>query len=131
MVSAMETVIQIYLVEGRTPQRVGNRYEFIAPYDSFAAEDGWVVIGVGGDGCLETVLRVIGNDALAEDPEFLTNKDRVKNVIRLEGIVTDWTSKRKVADIVSLLMEASVPPDPGACRSAESHRSEHRPEHGG
>jgi crotonobetainyl-CoA:carnitine CoA-transferase CaiB-like acyl-CoA transferase len=48
MVSAMETVIQIYLAEGRVPQRVGNRYEFIAPYDSFAAEDGWVVIGVGG-----------------------------------------------------------------------------------
>ena len=48
MVSAMETLIQIYLVEGRVPQRVGNRYEFIAPYNSFAAGDGWIVIGVGG-----------------------------------------------------------------------------------
>jgi crotonobetainyl-CoA:carnitine CoA-transferase CaiB-like acyl-CoA transferase len=112
MVSAMETVIQIYLVEGRTPQRVGNRYEFIAPYDSFAAADGWVVIGVGGQDVWRRFCRVIGNDALAEDPEFLTNKDRVKNVIRLERIVTDWTSKRKVADIVSLLMEASVPCSP-------------------
>jgi crotonobetainyl-CoA:carnitine CoA-transferase CaiB-like acyl-CoA transferase len=112
MVSAMETVIQIYLVEGRTPQRVGNRYEFIAPYDSFAAEDGWVVIGVGGQDVWKRFCHVIGNDALAEDPEFLTNKDRVKNVIRLEGIVTDWTSKRKVADIVSLLMGASVPCSP-------------------
>jgi formyl-CoA transferase len=112
MVSAMETVIQIYLVEGRTPQRVGNRYEFIAPYDSFAAEDGWVVIGVGGQDVWRRFCRVIGNDALAEDPEFLTNKDRVRNVIRLEGIVTDWTSKRKVADIVSMLMEASVPCSP-------------------
>jgi crotonobetainyl-CoA:carnitine CoA-transferase CaiB-like acyl-CoA transferase len=112
MVSAMETVIQIYLVEGRVPQRVGNRYEFIAPYDSFAAEDGWVVIGVGGQDVWKRFCHVIGQDALIEDPDFLTNRDRVTNVVRLEEIVTQWTSKRKVADIVSLLMGASVPCSP-------------------
>jgi crotonobetainyl-CoA:carnitine CoA-transferase CaiB-like acyl-CoA transferase len=112
MVSAMETVIQIYLVEGRVPQRVGNRYEFIAPYDSFAAEDGWVVIGVGGQDVWKRFCHVIGQDALIEDPDFLTNRDRVTNVVRLEEIVTEWTSKRKVADIVSLLMGVSVPCSP-------------------
>ncbi|MCX5820445.1 MAG: CoA transferase [Deltaproteobacteria bacterium] len=112
MVSAMETVIQIYLVEGRVPQRVGNRYEFIAPYDSFAAEDGWVVIGVGGQEVWKRFCRVIGQEALAKDPAFLTNRDRVKNVVRLEGIVTQWTSRRKVSEIVSLLMGASVPCSP-------------------
>ncbi|MHB8770717.1 MAG: CaiB/BaiF CoA transferase family protein [Syntrophales bacterium] len=112
MVSAMETVIQIYLVEGRIPQRVGNRYEFIAPYNSFQAEDGWVVIGVGGQEVWKRFCKVIGREALAEAPEFLTNRDRVVNVARLDGIVTEWTSKRKVADIVSLLMEVSVPCSP-------------------
>jgi crotonobetainyl-CoA:carnitine CoA-transferase CaiB-like acyl-CoA transferase len=112
MVSAMETVIQIYLAEGRVPQRVGNRYEFIAPYDSFAAEDGWVVIGVGGQEVWKRFCRVIGQEGLVEDPEFLTNRDRVKNVVRLEEIVTQWTSKRKVAEIVSLLMGVSVPCSP-------------------
>jgi crotonobetainyl-CoA:carnitine CoA-transferase CaiB-like acyl-CoA transferase len=29
VVSAMETIIQIYLVEEREPKRTGNRYEFI------------------------------------------------------------------------------------------------------
>lgn len=112
MVSAMETVIQIYLVEGRVPQRVGNRYEFIAPYNSFAAEDGWVVIGVGGQDVWNRFCMAIGREALIEAPEFLTNRDRVENVERLEDIVTEWTSKRKVTDIVSLLMDASVPCSP-------------------
>jgi crotonobetainyl-CoA:carnitine CoA-transferase CaiB-like acyl-CoA transferase len=112
MVSAMETLIQIYLVEGRIPQRVGNRYEFIAPYNSFAAEDGWIVIGVGGQEVWKRFCQVIGREALIETPEFLTNKDRVKNVVRLEEIVTEWTSKRKMDDIVSLLLEASVPCSP-------------------
>ncbi len=112
MVSAMETVIQIYLVEGRIPQRVGNRYEFIAPYDSFEAKDGWVVIGVGGQEVWKRFCQVISREELLEDPEFLTNKDRVKNVARLEKVVTEWTSQRSVADIVSLLLEASVPCSP-------------------
>jgi formyl-CoA transferase len=112
MVSAMETVIQIYLVEGRIPQRVGNRYEFIAPYNSYQAEDGWVVIGVGGQEVWKRFCRVIGQEFLMEEPGFLTNRDRVENVLRLDGIVTQWTSKRKVADIVALLMEASVPCSP-------------------
>jgi formyl-CoA transferase len=112
MVSAMETVIQIYLVEGRVPQRVGNRYEFIAPYNSFRAEDGWVVIGVGGQEVWKRFCKVIGREALMDAPEFLTNRDRVENVAHLDGIVTEWTATRKVADIVSLLMEASVPCSP-------------------
>jgi crotonobetainyl-CoA:carnitine CoA-transferase CaiB-like acyl-CoA transferase len=112
MVSAMETLIQIYLVEGRVPQRVGNRYEFIAPYNSFAAEDGWIVIGVGGQEVWKRFCQVIGREELIEAPEFLTNKDRVNNVVRLEAIVTEWTSKRSMDDIVSLLMEASVPCSP-------------------
>jgi len=126
MVSAMETVIQIYLVEGRIPQRVGNRYEFIAPYDSFEAKDGWVVIGVGGQEVWKRFCQVISREELlVEDPEFLTNKDRVINVARLEKIVTEWTSQRSVADIVSLLLEASVPvPDPGC--GTDMQRPAHR-----
>ncbi|OPY86549.1 MAG: Formyl-coenzyme A transferase [Smithella sp. PtaU1.Bin162] len=112
MVSAMETIIQIYLVEGRVPRRVGNRYEFIAPYNSFAAADGWVVIGVGGQEVWKRFCKVINREDLIDDPAFLTNKDRVENVIRLEGIVTDWTSQRNVNAIVSLLMAASVPCSP-------------------
>jgi len=112
MVSAMETIIQIYLAEGRVPQRIGNRYEFLAPYNTFAAEDGWVVIGVGSEAIWKRFCKVIGQESLKEVPEFLTNKDRVEHVERLEGIVTEWTSKRKVADIVSLLMPANVPCSP-------------------
>ncbi|MDD5169402.1 MAG: CoA transferase, partial [Syntrophales bacterium] len=53
--------------------------------------------------------NVIGQPGLINDLEFLTNRDRVKNVERLEGIVAEWTAKRKVDDIVALLMAASVP----------------------
>jgi crotonobetainyl-CoA:carnitine CoA-transferase CaiB-like acyl-CoA transferase len=109
VVSAMETIIQLCIVEGRIPGRIGNRYEFIAPYDSFATADGWVVIGVGGEEVWKRFCKAIGREELLEDPRFETNRDRVREYAPLKDIVTEWTSKRNVSDIVSHLMSFSVP----------------------
>ncbi len=35
VVSSLEVITQIYLAEGRVPERIGNRYESCYPYDSF------------------------------------------------------------------------------------------------
>lgn len=112
VVSAMETIIQLYLVEGRIPGRIGNRYEFIYPYDTFAAADGWVVIGVGNDPVWKRFCQVIGREDIVDKPEFAKNPDRVKNNHALNSIVTEWTRGRKVAEIVELLLANSVPAAP-------------------
>jgi len=109
VVSAMETIIQLYIVEGRIPGRIGNRYEFIAPYDSFATADGWVVIGVGGEEVWKRFCKAIEREDLLKDPRFGTNRDRVREYAPLKEIVTEWTSKRNARDIISLLMSFSVP----------------------
>ena len=109
VVSAMETIVQLYLVEGRIPGRIGNRYEFIAPYDSFATSDGWVVIGVGGEEVWKRFCKAIEREDLLNDPRFATNRDRVREYAPLKEIVTEWTSKRKFGDIISHLMSFSVP----------------------
>lgn len=112
VVSSMETIIQLYLVEGRIPSRIGNRYEFIYPYDSFEAADGWVVIGVGGDEVWKRFCKAIDRADLLADASLAINKDRVANNQRLKGIVTEWTSARTVDDIVELLLAHSVPCSP-------------------
>jgi len=112
VVSSMETIIQLYLVENRVPQRIGNRYEFIYPYDSFQASDGWVVIGVGGEDVWKRFCKAIELPHLLEDSSLASNRDRVLNNERLKDLVTNWTSRRKVSDIVDLLLEHSVPCSP-------------------
>jgi formyl-CoA transferase len=109
VVSSMETIIQLYLVEGRIPSRIGNRYEFIYPYDSFVAADGWVVIGVGGDEVWKRFCAAIGRDDLLADAKLAKNKDRVANHERLKQIVTAWTCQRTIAAIVDHLLPHSVP----------------------
>lgn len=112
VVSSMETIIQLFLVEGRVPGRIGNRYEFIYPYDSFQATDGWVVIGVGGDEVWKRFCKAMERLDLLDDDSLSKNKDRVLQNARLKEIVTEWTSTRSVQDIVDLLLRHSVPCSP-------------------
>ena len=109
VVSAMTAVIQIYLVEQREPQRVGNRYEFISPYGSFLAKNGWVVIGIGNDKLWREFCRAIGREDLLEVVDYQANADRVKNDARVKQIVEEWTHHQNVKDIVAFLLKCKIP----------------------
>jgi crotonobetainyl-CoA:carnitine CoA-transferase CaiB-like acyl-CoA transferase len=109
VVSAMEAVIEIYLVEGRIPQRTGNRYEFIYPYDTFRTKDGWVVIAVGNDKLWATLCRAINNDCLLEDPKYGSNRERVRAHEDVKRIVEAWTETRTVREAVDQLSAHAIP----------------------
>jgi formyl-CoA transferase len=109
VVSAMETILQIYLVENRIPQRTGNRYEFIYPYDTFKAKDGWVVIAVGNNKLWEVFCDAIGTNHLLEDPKFKDNYDRVKAHVEVKRIVEEWTGPRTVKEVVEFLLSKTIP----------------------
>jgi crotonobetainyl-CoA:carnitine CoA-transferase CaiB-like acyl-CoA transferase len=109
VVSAMETIIEIYLVEKRIPQRTGNRYEFIYPYDTFKAKDGWVVIAVGNNKLWEVFCEAIGTNHLLEDQKYKDNYDRVKAHVEVKRIVEEWTGTRSVREVVDFLSSKSIP----------------------
>jgi len=108
-VSAMETITEIYMVENRIPKRAGNRYEFIYPYDSFEAADGWIVIGVGNDAIWERFCEAVEHADWFAEPRFKRNRDRVAANVELHALVTEWTKTRKGKDIIELLRQHSVP----------------------
>ena len=112
VVSAMETIIQIYLVEGRVPGRIGNRYEFISPYDTFPAKDGWVVIAVGNNAVWKRFCQVIERPDMAENPEYINNPDRVRHYGELTRIVSEWTQQLTVEEITKTMLENSIPSAP-------------------
>lgn len=109
VVSAMETIIQIYLVEQRIPQRTGNRYEFIYPYDTFRAADGWVVVAVGNNKLWEVFCGAIGCDHLLRDETYRDNYDRVKAHAEVKRVVEEWTGARTVREVVDFLLSKTIP----------------------
>ena len=110
--AALENIPQKYFVEGKTPGRIGNRYEFIYPYDTFKARDGWVVIAIANDAIWERFLAAAGLKELGEDGRFSSNMLRVENNVALKELLERWTSERGRDEIVALLNENRVPSCP-------------------
>jgi len=109
VVSAMETIIQIYLVEDREPKRTGNRYEFIYPYDTFKAKNGWVVIACGNNKLWEAFCKAIDRAELIDQEKYKDNYDRVKNHEEVRKIVEEWTLVRDVKEVVDFLLTRKIP----------------------
>lgn len=112
MVSSLEIINTIFLVSGKTPQRIGNRYEAIYPYDSFQAADGMLVIGAGNQKLFTILCDVMGTPELLENPIFADNNLRVINNAQLKPYIEDWLKDKTIDDAVDILLKAGVPAAP-------------------
>ncbi len=112
VVTAIGTIIQIYLAEGRIPKRAGNKYSFIAPYEAFKAKDGWFVLGVGSESIWKKFCKTIDKEELIDDKRFTLNADRIKNNDVLVEIITEWAGSYSVNEIIDILEEKGIPVAP-------------------
>jgi len=63
------------------------------------------------------LARAIGKPELAMDTRFMTLAARKQNEDALEKMITQWTSQRRVADVVAELQKAGVAA--GACADSK------------
>lgn len=111
MVSGLEIINMIYLLEGRLPKRIGNRYEAIYPYDSFQTSDGYAIIACGNNklfGELKTVLQIPELD----DPLYDDNINRVAHHDTLKKLVEGWTLQHTTQEVVDSMMAVQIPASP-------------------
>lgn len=98
-----------YLIAGQLPARLGNRHPNLAPYETFEAKDGHVIVGVGSESLWRSFCDVLGRPELAEDPRFAKNAERVVNYADLRGLLAPLLKARRVEDWLSALEAAGVP----------------------
>ena len=100
-----------YLVSGKVPKRQGNAHANIVPYQVFTAADGELVLAVGNDTQFVKFCELAGS-ALAQDPRFRKNVDRVRNRDALIPLLEALLKQRKVREWVELLEPIGVPVGP-------------------
>jgi crotonobetainyl-CoA:carnitine CoA-transferase CaiB-like acyl-CoA transferase len=110
--AALENIPQRYFVDGNIPGRIGNRYEFVYPYDTFRTKDGWVVIAIANDSIWDRFIDVTGLKPLKSDERFVSNPLRVENHEALKNLIEKWSSQHKKDEIVKLLNDNRVPSCP-------------------
>lgn len=112
VVSSLEIINQIYLVKGRVPERSGNRYESCAPYDSFRARDGSLVIACGNDKLFRLLAGAMQMPELTQDERFFDNMHRLQNQAELKAIIEGWLQDKCIDETVAMLLQAGVPASP-------------------
>jgi len=112
VVSALEIINQIYLAEGRIPERIGNRYESVYPYDSFKAKDGSLVIGCGNDKLYSLLCKLMKREDLLVDERFETNAKRVINHAQLKPYIEEWLKDKTIDEAVDMMLDVGIPAAP-------------------
>lgn len=98
-----------YLATGIAPTRMGNRHPSIAPYETLRCRDGHLMVGVANDRQFAAAAAVLGDPALAEDPRFRTNADRVAHRDELVARLETALAAADVAAWAERLLAAGIP----------------------
>jgi formyl-CoA transferase len=95
---------------GRTPKRVGLAHPSIAPYGVFKTSDGAdVLISIQSDREWRVLAKdVMGDTALAADPDFATNVGRVKRRRETDARVAAVFAANDVAAMTAKLAAAEI-----------------------
>lgn len=99
----------IHFATGQTPPRMGNRHPTIAPYETFAAADGDIVIAVGNDTIWQRFCSAAGLDELADDPRFATNRARLAHYAELRPAIAARLAGAPRAEWLARFTDAGVP----------------------
>ena len=110
--SVMANQAMNFLASGRAPKRMGNAHPNLVPYAVFDCADGWVILATGNDGQYRRLCKILGLEALAEAPEYLTNADRIANRDALSVALSAATRQFQKADLLAACEAEGVPAGP-------------------
>lgn len=110
--ATLENAVVQYTVGHKIPRPLGSAHPSIAPFQSFATADGWLIIAIGNDRAWAKFCTVIGRDDLSQHPKFRTNPLRAKNRKTLARIITAEMKRKTSASWFQILDRAGIPYSP-------------------
>lgn len=118
-VSLLETQIAMlanqsmnWLVGGIVPGRLGNRHPTVVPYKTFEVADGIMIIAVGNDNQFRALCKELGVAELANDPRFVTSRQRMINRDIIEAMVQDLVREFTSHELIERFEACGVPAGP-------------------
>ncbi|MGB0860832.1 MAG: CaiB/BaiF CoA transferase family protein [Pseudoalteromonas spongiae] len=101
-----------YLATGQNPERFGNGHPNIVPYQTFATQDGSLILAVGNDLQFKKFCQAAQCHELASNTLFKTNQQRVENRAALIPILASIIAKHSTDYWVATLEAIAVPCGP-------------------
>lgn len=117
--TAMEVAFLDYFANGTVATPQGNRHATYAPQGCYPClgHDAWCVVSCTTETQWRALARLIGGEALADDPQFATPAARQQRHNALDDLIAAWTRQRTPHQAMHLFQAAGVPA--GAVQSGE------------
>ena len=112
MLNLLSYIGTIWLTKGELPKPQGSAHEYSVPWQAFAASDGYLVVATRQEVFWRKLCEALDAPALAVDPRYKTNPDRLKNRATLVPQLEEIFCTRTVADWLKTLRAAEVPAAP-------------------
>jgi formyl-CoA transferase len=101
-----------YLIGGEVPVRMGNAHPNVVPYQTFATQDGSVILAVGNDGQFKRFCEAAGIGETGSDPRFATNALRIANRETCIAAIAPAMKRKTTAEWIAVLEPLGVPCGP-------------------
>jgi formyl-CoA transferase/CoA:oxalate CoA-transferase len=98
-----------WLADRQEPTRQGSRHRQSAPYQRFATQDSYIVVGAGNQSLFERFCRALGKPEWIADPRFAKNTARMEHRAALEREIEAVFHAHPTAHWERVLDEAGVP----------------------
>lgn len=113
VVASLENAYIRYFKSQELPVRNGNAYASIAPYDTYHAKDGLVIIACGNQKLYEKFcIEIVDMPWMITDERFLTVPLRVENNEIQKKYIEEWTMKYTVEEVVDKVLSKGIPAGP-------------------
>lgn len=99
-----------YFSTGKTPERLGNAHYQLAPWNAYQTrDDRHIVVVSHTEKYWLALLKAVGAPALADDPRFRTNADRLRHRAELDAVLATafasdtlegWTQRLAACDVL-------------------------------
>ena len=111
-VSVMANQAMNYLATGTAPERTGNYHPNLTPYQVFDCRDGHIIIATGNDPQYQRLCDILGLGSMAQDPQFLTNADRIANREKMVSALSQKTKTMTKEQLLKACEDKGVPAGP-------------------
>lgn len=99
-----------YFATDEDPPRRGNRHPQVVPYEAVQCADGdWFILGIASDNIFRAFCRLVDREALATDPRFVSNPQRIAHYDELMPIIRSLIHTRPTDDWLTDLRAVGVP----------------------
>ncbi len=106
----MESLVPEYDHAGVVRERTGGSLPGIVPSNTYTTADGEnIVVAGNGDAIFKRLMKAIGRDDMANDPQLANNAGRVQRTEDIDGAIQAWCSGRDIDAALEVLKAADVP----------------------